>query len=569
MRAHSDVTGPGDPAGRDRRLLVLPATGLRRFRRLLAATAALALTALASAGPAQAASYTPISGAGSTWSSNALQQWASNVSQFGMTIQFQANGSTQGRQLFYNNTVDFAVSEIPYGVKDQGVADPKPARGFAYMPIVAGGTSFMYNLKIGNHRVTNLRLSGDAVVKIFTGQITRWNDPAIKADNPALNLPARKIIPVVRSDGSGTTAQLTTWMSKRYSGQWDAYCRKAGRSTPCGVTSFYPVVNGSGFTAQNGSVGVAGYTASDTSEGAITYVEYSYAQNARFPVAKLLNASGYYTLPTAQAVAVGLLQAQINENAASQDYLTQILDGVYANPDPRAYPLSSYSYMIIPTDLTPPMTAAKGYTLGDFAYYFLCEGQQQAPDLGYSPLPINLVQAGLKQVKKIPGVNVQNKDIKNCHNPTFSSDGTNMLAKTAPQPPACDKQGSTQCADSTGFGGGSSSGSGGGSTGSGTGSAAGAGTGKNGTGKNGTTGGPAGSAAQNSPGGNGSGSDGSGTGSGDGSGGNPEALPVSLASDYAGGSSRTALMVLAGVFLVAVTVGPPLIARSLGRSRNR
>jgi phosphate ABC transporter phosphate-binding protein len=559
IRTQSDVTGTGNAARRTRRFVV-------RARRLFAIGGALTLAALVSAGPAQAASYTPISGAGSTWSSNALQQWASNVSQFGMTIQFQANGSTQGRQLFYNNTVDFAVSEIPYGVKDQGVADPKPNRGFAYMPIVAGGTSFMYNLKIGTHRVTNLRLSGDTIVKIFTGQITKWDDAAIKADNPALTLPARKIIPVVRSDGSGTTAQLTTWMSKLYSSQWDAYCRKAGRSTPCGVTSFYPIVNGSGFTAQNGSVGVAGYTASDTSEGAITYVEYSYAQNARFPVAKLLNAAGYYTLPTAQAVAVALLKAQINETVSSQDYLTQILDGVYANADKRTYPLSSYSYMIIPTDLTAPMTAAKGFTLGDFAYYFLCEGQQQAPDLGYSPLPINLVQAGLKQVARIPGVNIQNKDIKGCNNPTFSPDGSNKLAQTAPNPPACDKQGSTQCADSTGFGGGAS-GSGSGATGGA--SSAAAASGKAGVGATGAAGGPAGSAAQNAAAGTGSAADGSGTGSGDIGSGNAQALPVSLSSDYAGGSSRTALMVLAALFLVAVTVGPPLIARSLGRSKHR
>ena len=77
------------------------------------------------------------------------------------------------------------------------------------MPIVAGGTSFMYNLKIGGKRVTNLRLSGETLAKIFTGGITTWNDPAIEADNPGSTLPARKIVPVVRSDGSGTTAQLT------------------------------------------------------------------------------------------------------------------------------------------------------------------------------------------------------------------------------------------------------------------------------------------------------------------------------------------------------------------------
>jgi phosphate ABC transporter phosphate-binding protein len=525
------------------------------LRRAIALAAVSALSVLLAGAPSQAAaSYTPINGAGSTWSANAVQQWSSNVSQFGMTIQFQANGSTQGRQLFYNSTVDFAVSEIPYGVKDRGVADPKPNRGFAYMPIVAGGTSFMYNLKIGNRRVTNLRLSGETVVKIFTGQITKWNDAAIKADNPGLALPARKVIPVVRSDGSGTTAQLSSWMSKQYPSLWDSYCRKANRPTPCGVTSFFPVVSGGGFTAQNGSVGVAGYVASSTSEGAITYVEYSYAKNAKFPVAKLLNAAGYYTLPSPEAVAVGLLKARINENKNSQDYLTQVLDGVYANSDRRAYPLSSYSYMILPTDLTSPMTEKKGYTLGDFAYYFLCEGQQQAPDLGYSPLPINLVQAGLTQVKRIPGVNVKNKDIKGCHNPTFSPDGSNKLAKTAPQPPTCDRKGPVQCADSTGYGGGSGGGSGSGS-GNGTGSGGAANP-------SGGTANPLGAAAIDPDTGEVVGADG-------GSGGEVSAMPVSLAANYTGGSARRALMVLAVILLLSASVGPPLIARSLSRGRDK
>ncbi len=80
------------------------------------------------------------------------------------------------------------------------------------MPDVAGGTMFMYNLKIGTKRVTNLRLSGKTVADIFTGQIQYWDDSEIKADNPALALPHIQIIPVVRSDGSGATADFTQWM---------------------------------------------------------------------------------------------------------------------------------------------------------------------------------------------------------------------------------------------------------------------------------------------------------------------------------------------------------------------
>ena len=405
--------------------------------------------------PASAASYVPVSGAGSTWSANAMDQWRRNVNQYGMRIDFQASGSSDGRNQFRNGTVDFAVSEIPYGLKDGNAVDPVPSRPFAYMPIVAGGTSFMYNLKIGPNRVTQLRLSGENIAKIFTGVITKWDDPAIKADNPGLTLPPIKVVPVVRSDGSGTTAQFTAWLASQYPNIWNAYCQKVGRSTPCGFTSNFP--SGPGFVAQSGSLGVSGYVKQDQSVGTITYVEYSYAKAAGFPAAKVLNKAGFYVLPTAEAVAVGLLGAKINPD------LSQNLAGVYGNADKRAYPLSSYSYMILPTSNDNGFSNEKGNTLADFANYFLCQGQQQADALGYSPLPINLVQAGFDQIRRIPGAVVENINIAKCNNPTFSSDGSNTLAKSAPQPPACDAKGPTQCgtaAEAGGGGGGTNAGGG-------------------------------------------------------------------------------------------------------------
>lgn len=396
-------------------------------------------------------SYVPISGAGSSWSANAIDQWRRNVQQFGLRVNYSSTGSSDGRNQFRNGTVDFASSEIPYGLSDSGVVDTPPSRKFAYMPIVAGGTALMYNLTIGTQRITNLRLSGETVARIFTGVITSWDDPAIKADNPGITLPARRIVPVVRSDGSGTTAQLTAWMASEHSRIWDAYCARAGRPTPCGQTSNYPVLSGSGFVGQPGSQGVSGYVAQRANVGTITYVEYSYAIKTGYPVAKLLNAAGYYVEPTASNVAVSLLSARINNDSSSQAYLTQILTGVYRSKDPRTYPLSSYSYLIVPTAVEGNFTTAKGGTLGAFAYYFLCEGQRQAEALGYSPLPINLVRAGLEQVRRIPGVQAQSIDIGKCNNPTFSSDGTNTLAKNAPMPPACDRRGATeQCSEGTG-----------------------------------------------------------------------------------------------------------------------
>lgn len=422
-----------------------------RWARVLAALVAAALLIGSSATIGQlpvawADSYIPITGTGSTWSQNALDQWRKNVAaNYGMTVNYSGVGSSAGRRDFISGTVDFAVSEIPFQASPQDGSSPEvPTTGYAYMPIVAGGTSFMYNLKIGGKRVTNLRLSGDTITKIFTGGITNWNDLAIKADNPGLSMPDKPIVPVVRSDGSGSTAQFTLWMSKQYPSIWDSFCGCTG------LTSQYPTFGNA--KAQNGSLGVAGYVSQDYGEGAITYVEYSYALKSGFPVAKVLNSAGYYVEPTASSVAVALLQAQINNEPSSPDYLTQILSGVYNNTDPRTYPLSSYSYMIIPTAVGGIFTTDKGNTLGAFARYMLCEGQQQATALGYSPLPLNLVLAGSEQIKRIPGAGNSGIDVNSCNNPTFKagdSPGNNLLAQTAPAPADCDKKGLNQCTTGT------------------------------------------------------------------------------------------------------------------------
>jgi phosphate transport system substrate-binding protein len=422
---------------------------LRRVRLVSILALCLVIAGLAITPTASADSYVPVSGAGSTWSQNAIDQWRRDVQQYGMRINYAGNGSSQGRRQFLDGTVDFAASDIPFQFNPEDGSPPEnPAPGsYAYMPITAGGTVFMYNLTIGGQRVTNLRLSGDNISKIFTGVITNWNDPALAADNPGLSLPAKAIVPVVRSDGSGSTAQFSSWMISQHSDIWNAYCHRSGRAA-CGVTSYYPTVPG--MISQAGDLGVAGYVSQSYADGAVGYVNYSYALNAGFPVVKVLNASGYYTEPTPDNVAVSLLKAQINTDASSQDYLTQKLDGVYADTDRRTYPLSSYSYLILPTVVQGQFSTAKGKTLGAFSYYAMCQGQQESASLGYSPMPINLVQASFDQIRKIPGVVVQNITIQDCHNPTFSPDGTNLLADNAPFPPDCDKIGPVQCTTGTG-----------------------------------------------------------------------------------------------------------------------
>ena len=427
----------------------------------------VAATVMATGGQAQAQpAYEAITGSGSTWSKNALDQWVQDVRRNGMTVSYSGVGSSAGRRQFADGQNDFGVSEIPFQGTDRGQPDSSPNREYAYMPIVAGGTSFMYQLRIGGQLYRGLRLSGETIAKIFAGQIRNWNDPAIRADNNGRAFPDKPIVPIVRADGSGTTAQFTRWLAMEHGDIWRGYC---GCDDP--LTSYYPVNKDKVplMTSQSGSDRVAGSVAAAAGDGAIAYVEYSYARARNFPVAKVLNRGGYYVEPTHYAVAVALTQAQINDNPNDQNYLQQVLDGVYRYNDPRTYPLSSYSYAIIPVvgKGDQRITEGKGRTMSDFMYYFLCQGQTSMPALGYSPLPANLVRAGFNQVKRIPHATIQDADVARCGNPTFDpgDPNSNKLAREAPFPPDCDKQGQGPCEPGQGTGG--TGGNGNGGTGSG------------------------------------------------------------------------------------------------------
>ncbi len=450
----------------------------RRLARIAAVLAVTILVVLPGATPASAA-YGQIEGTGSTWSQVIVDQWISDVDALGMRVVYTGGGSSKGRKDFAGGSVDFAISEIPYqGVDEYGNPDTAGSREYAYLPIVAGGTAFTYHLEQAGALVRDIRLSGPTLAKIFTNQITSWADPAIKADNNGRALPDVPIVPVVRSDGSGTTAQFTTWLDKAQPDLWRPYFGNSG------LTSYYPKKSGTRMIAANGSDQVMNTVAASSGNGTIAYVEYSYPINKNFPVVKVLNAAGYYVEPTQYAVAVALTKARINQDKGSASYLTQILDDVYANTDPRAYPLSSYSYMILPTGSSDGrMTTNKRQTLVDFMFYSLCEGQGKAGSYGYSPLPLNLVQAGFEQVAKLAqadaAVDVANRDATTCNNPTFVAGdlSRNHLAEIATPPKACDQSGQGPCLGAGQTGGGGSGAGAGSGTGAGAGSGSGAGAG--------------------------------------------------------------------------------------------
>ena len=193
--------------------------------------------------------------------------------------------------------------------------------------------------------------------------------------------------------------------------EWNAFCTKvtSGRvKAPCPETEFYPT-NGPGWNAkgENGSTAVADYITSSYANGAIGYDEYAYAINSHYPVVKVLNPAGYYVLPTASNVAVALTQAHINEDPTRPELPAagprrrlhlqgpEVLSAVQLQLPDRAARRAPR--------IPPRFNNDKGATLSTFANYILCAGQQNLAQLGYSPLPLNLVKGGLLQSAHIPG----------------------------------------------------------------------------------------------------------------------------------------------------------------------
>jgi ABC-type phosphate transport system substrate-binding protein len=554
------------------------------------ALTALGLT-LGQATPAAAA--TSLNADGSSWAGPAIEKWDTDVADRGITINFAPNGSAAGRIQWENAQDDFTASDVPFRSQDdQGASQTQhsggngnrenPVYGYSYVPITAGGTAFMYNLKVGNSLVTDLRLSPDNLVDIFTGKITYWDDPKITAEYGKA-LPHKQITPVIRSDGSGASAQFTRWMEHTHKSQWDAYCTSAN-GVPCGdYTEFYPPSGR--MIAQNGSEQVAHYVMAQSGDGAIGYDEYAFALNAHWPVVKVRNPGGFYVLPTASNVAVALTRATIrgvddSTSPNDPDFLQQNLDGVYTNPDPRSYPVSSYSYVIVPrTGAALPVssrfTDAKGAALSQYLSYVLCAGQATGDggidSIGYSPIPRGLVKGGLLQVSHIPGNNsgVDPNTLSNCPNPTFNSSGRLIILDTAEQPNGCDAVGmpltcdrshpaATRAGASGGAGGGAKSN--GPTNGSGSGGSSGGGTGAGG----GTAGGTAGGA-------------GSGTevdpqtgdqvqGQGGGPGGNAVAANV---VNVGGRPQEWTLTTLTALELLAVVLVPPFVGSRLRRRRSQ
>jgi ABC-type phosphate transport system substrate-binding protein len=377
------------------------------------------------------ADTTTINGAGSTWSAVAIDQWRADVSNSrGLSVNYNTVGSSAGRERFISlpEQTDFAVSEIPF-LPDEVYRLSVHHRAYQYLPIVAGGTALMYNLKdSAGRQIRDLRLSPTTVAGIFTGKIRFWDDKRV-VDDYGKALPHTPVIPVVRSDGSGTSAQFAAFLKHEVPSLWNPFAKANALDSNVPVSN-YPLIDP--LIGQSGSDGIANYVAQPgIGLGAIGYLESAYAVQRNFPVAAVENHSGKFVLPTSHAVSTALKAATLNSDR------TQNLGSVYTNANPLAYPISSYSYMIVPKASADAkdlgLSPDKSAVLGKFMLYFACDGQASASLLGYSPLPKNLVSIVYDAVKALPAGHpavTAEPTAANCKNPQMTGDlgaGADML----------------------------------------------------------------------------------------------------------------------------------------------
>jgi phosphate transport system substrate-binding protein len=347
-----------------------------------AVVAALALAACSSSGsssssstPAATASQAAASGtinaAGSsfqnTFQETAIQQFKSVNSS--VTVNYNSVGSGTGRSDLYSNTVLFAGSDSPIPASEQSKV---PAgKTVLYFPVVIGPISLAYNLP----GVSTLKLTPTLIAEIFQGQITTWDDPAIKAVNPGVSLPSTAITTAVRSDGSGTTQNFTLFLQDAAPSVW-----KLGSAS----TIKWPSTARAG--AQNG--GVASIVKSTT--GAIGYVDYTDAKASGLSSAEVQNKAGDFVAPSPSGASADVAGATIAPNLT--------FAAAWAGTTADSYPVTYQSWDLVYAQQPNANDAAM---LKDYIGYLLGAGQQLLPTLYYAPLSASLDAKAVAQLSQI------------------------------------------------------------------------------------------------------------------------------------------------------------------------
>lgn len=312
-----------------------------------------------------------LNGAGATFPYPIYSKWFSEYKQTNSSVQinYQPIGSGGGIRQVSEGTVDFGAADVPMTSEQIASAKVKVMA----LPTVLGAVVPVYNIPGVNKE---LNFSGDVIADIYLGKITSWNDPRIRKDNPGVTLPGNAILPVYRSEGSGTTFIFTDFLSKVSPDFKSRVGAGAAVKWPIGI-------------GQKGNEGVAGMVRQ--SPNSFGYVELIYAEQNKMSFGLVKNSSGKFLKASTGGVTAAAAAAAKTMPA---DYRVSITNA--SGPD--SYPISSFTWILIPTHSTD---AAKTKALVGFLNWMLDHGEPEAASLSYAPLPKQVQDMVRKSVATI------------------------------------------------------------------------------------------------------------------------------------------------------------------------
>jgi phosphate transport system substrate-binding protein len=309
-----------------------------------------------------------LKGEGATFPKPLYDVWVSKFhdANSDITVDYQGSGSGGGIKAITNKTVDFAGSDVKLSKKEMGAAGD-----VVYLPSCAGAVVAAYNLP---GFTGELRLTGPVLADIYLGNITNWNDAKIAVLNPGATLPNLAITPVYRSDGSGTNAVFSKYLTM----QSDDFQAKVGT----GKSVQWPV--GQGAQANNGVTKVVKDVA-----GALGYIELNYALANEVSMATLQNKDGKWVKPSLDAVTAAAASA------------TEIPADIMNQSGDNAYPISSFTYILVHKDLSYLGDKAKVDALIKFLVWAETDGQKLTSDHQYAPLPDAVAQKAMENIHSL------------------------------------------------------------------------------------------------------------------------------------------------------------------------
>jgi phosphate transport system substrate-binding protein len=306
-----------------------------------------------------------LKGAGSTFVQPLVTQWIENY--HGSSIQYSGIGSGGGISAISSRSVDFGASDAPLS-KDQFAN----CHGCVQIPWALSATSIPYHVTgVGQ----GLKLTGKVLAGIYLGRVHYWDNPLIKSLNRGIKLPHEKIVPIYRSDGSGTSFNFTDYLS-HVSKPWK---KKVGRGTQPAFPTGVGAAKSSGVAAKL-----------TTTPGGITYVDVAYSIKNHFTYAKIQNRAHRFVAPTLASIrAAGKSLTRLR----SKDNSITVVD---PNPrQPKAYPISTFTYVIA------PLKTGKAAELKRFVDWAVTKGQSFGPKLLFVPLPKLVRKAARKTTARL------------------------------------------------------------------------------------------------------------------------------------------------------------------------